>query len=173
MSKKLSKEKIEQIFVLYEEMNSMNDVAKALNVSKGVVHKVLNNEQRSHEHERLVNDYKKIREESNNNLIEIMQSNTVDKVVKLAIGKLTSKNMDKDIERGGLGNMYRLVGMFTDKVLSIKDHEIKLKQLSIREKELAIKEKELELRISNPESFATVNIVNDAPKDDKYGIAHI
>jgi hypothetical protein len=45
----------------------------------------------------------------------------------------------------------------------VKNVEIKLAELEIKRQLLSIKEKELELRITNPEAFHTVNIINDAP----------
>ena len=169
MSKKLSEEKIEQVFILYEQYQSMSKVATLLKISKGTVHNVLRNERKGSEHERMLNDYKIVKEKSNMKLLDMMQSSLVDNVVEKAIGKLTDENMNADISRNGIGNMYRLIGMFTDKSISIRELDIKLKQLTIREKELSIKEKELELRISNPEAFHTVQIINDAPPtSDEY-----
>jgi hypothetical protein len=170
---KLTDEQRQHVFVLYEELGSMQKVADALGITKGYVHQILHNKNLKKKSKQLVNAVKQAKQESNNELLELIQSTQVSNIVTLAMSKLTSEAMDKDIERGGIANMYRLIGMFTDKVLSAKDHDIKLKQLEIRQKELAIKEKELELRISNPEAFATVNIINDAPREEDYATTHI
>lgn len=170
-NKRLTKEETAQVFVLREQGHSMQKVADLLGISKGAVHKILHNNTRSEQHERLVNDYKKVKEESNKQIIEMMQGNMASGIVDTALGKLTSENMDKDIDRAGIGNIYRIVGMFTDKVLAIKDQTIREKQLDIRLKELEIKEKELELRISDPHAFAPVTIVNDAPPDKEVDYA--
>jgi predicted transcriptional regulator len=158
------KERDIQVHALYEEMNSMQKVAEALNISKGLVHKILKNERPDKEVEHFVNEYKQIRENSAKSILKQIEDNSTAKIVERALGKLNDENMDYDVSKYGIGNMYRVVGMLTDKTLAIKDQEIRLKQLEIKQKELEIKEKELELRISSPEAFATYTIINDAPK---------
>lgn len=164
---KVTNEMIEQAFILYEELNSMQKVADKLKVSKGTVSNILRKHNKNERHIKLLDDYRKTREESNKKLLEMLQSSQVDYVVNLAIKKLNSSNMDYDIEKSGIGNMYRLIGMFTDKQLNIKDMKLKERQMALRERELELKEKELELRITNPEMFHSVQIVNDAPKWEK------
>lgn len=155
-------ERDRQIHVLYQKLNSMEKVADALGISKSTVHKALNSERRIEQNAELANEVKKIKEDGNKKLLDLMQSHTVDKIVANALGKLNDRNLNEEIKKRGVGNIYRIVGMFADKVLAIKDHDIRLQQLEIKKLELQIKQQELELRISNPDAFHEVHIINDA-----------
>ncbi len=158
---------------LYGQGHSMNEVAKMVGVSKGTVHNAIKRSdvdsttlkiRHLERTKKYAEQLTTANEEQTGDMLGFIQSKGITEVCRLAISKLTSKNMDYDIQKNGIGNMYRIIGMFADKVLSARDYEIKLRGMAIREKELAIKEKELELRITNPEAFRDVTIINDAPK---------
>lgn len=176
MQKKHKDERNMQIVALYEELQSMNEVAKLVGVSKGTVHNVLKKKGidatnvRIERTEKYAKQLQVARDRNTESMLDFLNSDDLTTICRRAISKLTNQNMDFDIERYGIGNMYRIIGTFADKVLSARDYEIKLRQIRIREKELEIKEKELELRITNPDMFREIQIINDAPKhDDAYG----
>jgi IS30 family transposase len=165
--KQLTDEQKREIHVLYAEMDSVRKVAQALNISKSAVANILKQDVPKDNVGQLVDSYKKVREESNKKILELIESNSTANIVRRALDMFTDENLEHDVSKYGIGNMYRVVGMLTDKTLAIKEHEIKLKQLEIKQKQLELKEKELELRISNPEAFQEVHIINDAPEEEK------
>lgn len=162
-------ERDQQIITLLNKGKTFAYIAKRLGVSKGTIHNVKKRWKADPDKQEILNEIEHNNKKAEMRLIDLMQSSAVDGVVALAISKLNEQNINADINKYGIGNMYRLIGMFTDKTLAIKEYDIKLKQLAIKERELSIKEKELELRISNPEAFHEVHIINDAPREELDG----
>ena len=162
-------ERDQKIITLLNAGQPFSFIAKKLKISKGTVHNVHKRWQKDDEKKVILNEIERINHQQTQNVIDMVKSAQYQDVAKYALGLLNEENMDKEIERSGIVNIYRMLGQFIDKTTSVEDLEIRRRQVAIREREVAIKEKELELRISNPEAFHTVQIINDAPPtSDEY-----
>lgn len=106
-------------------------------------------------------------EKTEDSIYRMVQSEIFANIARDALNLLNAENLKIDVDTRGVGNLYRLVGVFVDKTIAIDELELRRQHMNLKRRELELKEKELELRISNPEAFHTVQIVNDAPKDEE------
>lgn len=168
MSKQQSTwDKANEALLLYEKLGSMAKVAREMGISKAYVYKLVKKAKETDYGERAVNEFKKAREQANQDIIKRVRSAQYSNVFRQAVNLLEDENnLKHEIESRGIGNIIKLQGNIVDKTVALEELELKKRQMDVKERELAIKEKELELRERNPEAFQEVHIINDAPKND-------
>ena len=147
---------VRECIVLYEELQNYSEVARRLNIAVNTVKNIVTNKDLLQKHSDLMQKYAEVKEKDTNDLIELVKSARYTNIANNIVDMFNKENLEEERQSNGIRNLINLLGNTVDKT-------IKIKNLAIKERELAIKEKELELRISNPELFHTVNIINDAP----------
>jgi hypothetical protein len=164
--------KVRECILLYQDMQNYSKVGEALNLAPNTVKKIVNDKQLLQKHDDLLQKYAKIKQKDTNDLLELVKSTRYTDIANNIVDILTLDNLEHERQTNGIRNLISLLGNTIDKTVKIKNVEIKLAELDIKRKLLSIKEKELELRITNPEAFHTVNIINDAPtiKDEELNV---
>jgi len=167
----LSNDVKEQIWVLHEvrKMNN-SDIAHQLGVARNTVIKVLKD--RTNRNAQFMSKIKKVEQESNENLLKMLQEDTrIPKIFNSILNRLMeSSNIDDEIGKYGLKSLTNIYGVLADKHLASKKLMIEERAIDVKERTLELKEEELKARIENPDAFATVQIINDAPREDRlYG----
>ena len=163
------KERDQKIITMLNAGEPFSSIAKRLKISKGTVHNVHKRWQKDDDKSKILNELEQITQQQTKDIIDMVRSTQYHQVAKYALDLLNEQNMNEEVDRNGITTIYRMLGQFIDKTTSVEELDIKRRQIAIREREVAIREKELELRISNPEAFHTVQIINDAPPtSDEY-----
>ena len=114
---------------------------------------------------KILDKLKADREANEARMMDLIESSQYFNTVERAMSKLTDKAMNDEIDQRGIGNIYKLVGLFIDKANNYEQLKLKRQQVALQQKQLEIREKELELRVTNPEAFHEVHIINDAPSE--------
>lgn len=156
------------ILAMIHEGHSQRYIADKLGMSKANIARVVKRVK-----ETPLNDYaqaildkmKADREESQSKMMELIESSQYYNTVERALHKLTDQAMDNEIEQRGIGNIYKLIGTFIDKTTSLQRLRLEREQVALKTKQLELREKELDMRVTNPEAFHEVHIINDAPSD--------
>jgi hypothetical protein len=161
--KPMSPEKMKQCVLLYEELQSYSEVGRRLDLAPNTVKRIVNDKDILQSNDELLQEYAKIKQKDTNDLLELVKSVRYTNIANNIVDILTLDNLEHERQTNGIRNLISLLGNTIDKTVKIKNVEIKLAELEIKRQLLSIKEKELELRITNPEAFHTVNIINDAP----------
>ena len=130
------------IAALYEDLNSMNEVAKRVGVSKGTVFNVLKRLEENPEDERILNEVKKtVRErnkEETTDILEMIKSARVTSIVGRAMKMLDKdKTLAHQIEKYGIQGITSMVGMLVDKSLKLQSLEIERQNIELRNKEIS------------------------------------
>lgn len=157
------------IIEMREKGHTLDHIAKKFKLSKSGVFQIVNGNRSVRTGEKtqqLVQELKRTEAVEKETLFDIIRSVRFSDIVYKAVNILDNvDNLNKEFEERGIGNLYRLVGVLTDKSIALEQLEIKKRELEIKERELEIRLKELELRIQRPEAFHEVHIINDAPKE--------
>jgi purine-nucleoside phosphorylase len=155
-------------------MQNYSHVAKRLNIAPNTVKNVWLSKDEDEDLQKVVQEVANIKKESNEELLNHIKSSTYANITKNAMDLLTPDNLKLEVEQRGIKGLITLIGNSADKVLAVKDMDLKERAMSIRERELELKEMELKARIENPDAFSTVTIINDAPrhKGEEYAIAN-
>lgn len=156
------------ILAMIHEGHSQRYIADKLGMSKANIARVVKRVK-----ETPLNDYaqaildkmKADREESQSKMMDLIESSQYYNTVERALQKLTDQAMDNEIEQRGIGNIYKLIGTFIDKTTSLQRLRLEREQVALKTKQLELREKELDMRVTNPEAFHEVHIINDAPSD--------
>ncbi len=156
------------ILAMIHEGHSQRYIADKLGMSKANIARVVKRVK-----ETPLNDYaqaildkmKADREESQSKMMDLIESSQYYNTVERALQKLTDQAMDDEIEQRGIGNIYKLIGTFIDKTTSLQRLRLEREQVALKTKQLELREKELDMRVTNPEAFHEVHIINDAPSD--------
>jgi len=155
------------ILAMIEDGHSQRYIADKMGMSKTNVSRIvkrLKDNELSPYAMKILEAMKADRKKNEARMMELIESSHYFHTVERAIAKLTDKNMDDEIAQRGIGNIYKLVGTFIDKSTNYENLKLKREQVALQTKQLEIKEKELELRLTNPEAFHEVHIINDAPE---------
>lgn len=156
------------ILAMIHEGHSQRYIADKLGMSKANIARVVKRVK-----DTPLNDYaqaildkmKADREESQSKMMDLIESSQYYNTVERALQKLTDQAMDDEIEQRGIGNIYKLIGTFIDKTTSLQRLRLEREQVALKTKQLELREKELDMRVTNPEAFHEVHIINDAPSD--------
>lgn len=156
------------ILAMIHEGHSQRYIADKLGMSKANIARVVKRVK-----DTPLNDYaqaildkmKADREESQSKMMDLIESSQYYNTVERALQKLTDQAMDNEIEQRGIGNIYKLIGTFIDKTTSLQRLRLEREQVALKTKQLELREKELDMRVTNPEAFHEVHIINDAPSD--------
>ena len=154
---------------LHDDGMTQRAIAEHVGIAVSTVNAILKNEQpnkTAEQTERIHKKLKKMREVDMANVLDLVRTASFAEVGSKALSILNNeKNLDDEVEKRGIANIYRIFGMVVDKSIAVEQLKLEHRKMDVREKELDIKLRELELRISNPDAFHEVHIINDAPKD--------
>lgn len=130
------------IVALYQDLNSMNEVAKRIGVSKGTVYNVLKKFENEPEDERIMNEIKKTVKERNEeetaDILEMIKGARVSSIVGKAIKMLDKDStLQQQIDKYGIQGITNMVGMLVDKSLKLQSMELERQNLELRNKEIS------------------------------------
>jgi sulfatase maturation enzyme AslB (radical SAM superfamily) len=161
---------IRECILLYAELQSYSEVGRRLNLAPNTVKKIVNNEELLQKHSDLMQKYEEVKKQETNDLIELVKSVKYSNIANNIVDMFDRDNLEQERNTNGIRNLISLLGNTIDKTIKIKELEIKQQQLELSIRQLALREKELDARLDSGETFANVQIVNDAPiRDDSYG----
>lgn len=158
------------IMEMREKGHTLEFIGKKFKLSKSGVYQIVKGNRSARTGEKtkeLVQELKRTEAQEKETLFDIIRSVRFSDIVYKAVNILDNvDNLNKEFNDRGIGNLFRLVGVLTDKSIALEQLELDKRKMDIKERELEIRLKELELRIQRPEAFHEVHIINDAPKDD-------
>ena len=165
----LSNEQKDQIVILKETENKNNtQISRLLGIDRGTVIKVLKSGWKVNQ--QFINTINENRQIENNNLLEKIKSIRYNDIVTDVLSLFTKENMQNELDVRGMRSLIALQGNMLDKAMAYERLDLEKRKVDIAERTLELKEEELEARINNPDAFATVQIINDAPKEENiYG----
>ena len=165
----LSNEQKDQIVILKETENKNNtEISRHLGIDRGTVIKVLKSGWKVNQ--QFINTINENRQIENNNLLEKIKSIRYNDIVTDVLSLFTKENMQNELDVRGMRSLIALQGNMLDKAMAYERLDLEKRKVDIAERTLELKEEELEARINNPDAFATVQIINDAPKEENiYG----
>lgn len=150
-----------QIVVLYSDLKCYSTVAKRLDIAVNTVKNVWLKKDKDTDLCKVVQSYAKVKKESNETLIEMLNGTQYANITKNAMDLLTTANMQKEINNRGIKALITITGISYDKTMAYKRLMIDERKLDLAERTLALKEQELQARIDNPEAFSNIIIVKD------------
>ena len=150
------------------EGKNNTEIARLVGVNRGSVIKVLKSNWTVNQ--QFLDDYNKNEQKNNEELLDIIKSVRYKDIAVDGISIFTKENMQKEFDTRGLRSIIALVGNTLDKGMAYEKLQLERAKLDIQERTLELKEQELQARLDNPDAFATVQIINDAPVEGKqYG----
>jgi hypothetical protein len=165
----LSNEQKDQIVILKKTEHKNNtEISRLLGIDRGTVIKVLKSGWQVNQ--QFIDTINENRQIENNNLLEKIKSIRYNDIVTDVLSLFTKKNMEKELDVRGMRSLIALQGNMLDKGMAYERLELEKRKVDIAERMLELKEEELEARINNPDAFATVQIINDAPKEEEENI---
>ena len=168
--KQIQEHIIREMFILHSDGMSANEIGERLNKAPNTVLKYLKDETYIAQYGELLQEIEQIHKKSNETIIELVKSTRYSDIANNIVDIFTKANLEEERESNGIRNLISLLGNTIDKTIALKRLDIQDKQLELQVRTLELKEKELEARIENPDAFATVQIINDAPqKETPYG----
>ena len=169
----LSKEVIDRmVYLKTEEQKSDSAIAKLVGVSRGTVIKYLKNNLyiKSRQNEQFVQQYKEIKQNEAKEILDIVRSERYSTIANDIVDLFDKDSLEKERDVRGIRSLTALLGNTIDKTIALKRLALDERKLNIQERTLQLKEEELKARLENPDAFATVQIINDAPiKENEYG----
>lgn len=172
----LSKTQIEQIKTMALDGHTEQEICDAVGVSRGTVYKYKpkKNEQREKENEEFKQKYIKVKNEVNDRWFDKLRTDDrQEKIVDKILNLLNDEELlEKEIATSGIRSVVGAYKILVETNVKTKELSLKERNMDIRQQELEIKQKELELRMTNPEAFNTVQIINDAPKPSELDYAN-
>ena len=159
----------DQIVILKEnEQKNNTEIARLVGVSRASVISVLKSNWTVNS--QFLDTYNKNEQENNAKLLDMIKSIRYKDIVSDGLSMFTKGNMQIEFDMRGMRSIIALVGNSFDKGMAYEKLELDKRKVEIQERTLELKERELEARIENPDAFATVHIVNDAPvHESNYG----
>ena len=150
------------------EGKNNTEIARLVGVNRGSVIKVLKSNWTVNQ--QFLDDYNKNEQKNNEELLDIIKSVRYKDIAVDGISIFTKENMQQEFDTRGLRSIIALVGNTLDKGMAYEKLQLERAKLDIQERTLELKEQELQARLDNPDAFATVQIINDAPVEGKqYG----
>lgn len=170
----LKKEVIDRmVYLKTEEQKSDTAIAKLVGVSRGTVIKYLKDNLyiKSKQNEQFVQQYKEIKQNDAKEILDIIRGEKYSTITSNIIDLFDKESLKNERDTRGIRSLTALLGNTVDKTIALKKLELDERNTLVKEKTLELKEKELNARIENPDAFATVQIINDAPaeKSKPYG----
>jgi len=150
-----------QIVVLYSDLQNYSTVAKRLDIAVNTVKNVWLKKDTDTDLCKVVQSYAKIKKESNETLLEMLNGSQYANITKNAMDLLTTANMEKEINTRGIKALITITGISYDKTMAYKRLELDTRKVELAERTLELKETELQARIDNPEAFSNIIIVKD------------
>lgn len=166
--KETSQENIKQCIVLYNELQSYSEVGRQLNLAPNTVKRIVNDKAIIANHSDILQKIAKIKENSNIDLLSKIKSIRYNAIVDDVLSLFTKANMEIEFKQRGMRALIALQGNMFDKGITYQRLELDKRKVDLTERALELKERELNARIENPESFATVTIINDVDEVAAY-----
>lgn len=161
---------IRKMFILHGENVTPNKIAARLKIAPNTVRKHLADKDNIARYGDLMNEIEQMHSKSNMEVLELVKSVRYSEIANTIVDMLNPTNLEEERKERGLRNHINLLGNVIDKSIKLQNLDIRHKELEISLKQLELKEKEFNARMENPEAFAVVQIVNDAPMvDNNYG----
>ena len=168
--KQTDEKTIRECILLYEELQSYSEVGRRLSLAPNTVKKIVNSDEYLQNNADLLQKYAKLKEKDTNDIIELIKSARYSDIANNIVDIFTKENLIAENNKNGIRNLISLLGNTVDKTMALKRLDIQEKQLELSIRQLELKEQELAARLENPDAFATVQIINDAPiKETAYG----
>ena len=161
-----------QCFILYDELQSYSAVGRQLKLAPNTVKSIVHNSGLIARFNPLLQEIANIKKDSNDKLLDIIQSSAYKTTTELALGKLDSDTLDFEIGKNGIRSLIALIGNSFDKGIAYDRLQLDKRKVDIAERTLGLKEQELQARILNPEAFTSVTIVNDSSKANEWYEKH-
>jgi transposase len=118
----------------FEEKLSINAIHKRTKLNRRTITKYVNAQdyKKNAQDTQFTEQYKKIREESNSKLLDMIKSNDYANITKTAMSLLTKKTLQDEIAKRGIRAVVGLISNSMDKTMALKrleiDEEVKLRQ---------------------------------------------
>lgn len=159
------------IYLKTEEQKTDSAIAKLLGVSRTSVTKYCKDNLyiKSKQNKQFVQQYKKIKQDEAKEILDIVRSEKYSTIASDIVNLFDKESLMKERDIRGIRSLTALLGNTIDKTIKLKQLALDERKVDIAERTLELKEQELQARIDNPDAFATVTIVNDAPMETKYG----
>jgi len=152
----------DQIVILKEiEHKNNTEIARLVRVNRGSVINVLKSGWKVNQ--QFLNTYNENNKENNDKLLDIIKSIRYNDIVDNVLSLFTKENMEIEFKERGMRALIALQGNMFDKGMAYEKLQLDKRKVTVSERTLELKEEELQARIDNPEAFATVQIINDAP----------
>ncbi len=151
-----------QCFILYDDLQSYSAVGRKLNLAPNTVKNIVTNKDFIAKFNPLLQQIAIIKKDSNEKLLDIIQSTQYKATTELALGKLDSETLDYEIGKNGIRSLIALIGNSFDKGMAYERLQLDERKVDIAERTLTLKETELQARIDNPDAFNEVIIINEA-----------
>jgi DNA-binding XRE family transcriptional regulator len=164
----LTHETKEKIHLMHSvQKMSKLQISQKLGISRNTVIKIL--KENYTPSEQLLKDVQKVKDEHNESLIKILRDDDrLPSIVSKILNSIDNEDViQRLVDTDNIRPLMTVVGVLGDKTIAAKRLKIEEGRLRALEKQVELKERELELRTTNPESFHTVQIINDADKYDK------
>lgn len=170
----LSKEVIDRmIYLKTEEQKTDTAIARLLGVSRGTVIKYLKDNLyiKSKQNEQFVQQYKEIKQNEAKEILDIVRSEKYSTIAIDIVDLFDKESLKTERDIRGIRSLTALLGNTIDKTIALKRLALDERKVEIQARTLELKEQELKARLDNPDAFATIQIINDAPvtKDNIYG----
>ena len=165
----LTNEQKDQIFILSKQEGKNNtEIAALMGLNRGTIIKVLKSDWTVGQH--FLDTYNKNVQQNNEKLLDMIKSIRYQDIVSDGLSMFSKENMQEEFKMRGLRSIIALVGNSFDKGMALEKLELDKRKVEVAERTLELKEQELKARMENPEAFATVQIINDAPIErNEYG----
>lgn len=163
----LSSQQKDMIVILSENEQLNNvQISVKVGVARASVIKVLKSNWTVNS--QFLDDYNKNRQQNNESLLEMIKSVRYQDIVSDVLSIFTLENLKVEFDIRGLRSLIALQGNAFDKGMKYESLQLDKRKVDIAERTLELKEEELRARIDNPEAFASVTIINDAPMEKRY-----
>lgn len=159
------------IYLKTEEQKTDSAIARIVGVSRGTVIKYLKDNLyiKSKQNEQFVQQYKEIKQNEAKEILDIVRSEKYSTIASNIVDLFDKESLKIERDIRGIRSLTALLGNTIDKTIKLKQLALDERKVDVAERTLELKEQELQARIDNPEAFANVTIINDAPMENKYG----
>lgn len=155
-------------YLFLERKMSKAEIARQTGIARNTIIAILKEPQPDIAH--LCNIVKNSVEKQSQQLIEIIENDSkLPEIILKILNAVNDTELINDYAKNnGLKSLMTAFGVLSDKNISIKKLELERRKVEAIEKQLALKERELDLRMTSPEAFNGVTIINDVDAVREY-----
>lgn len=139
-------------------------IMKKLNWSRMTVYKVLN------EPKPEMKALEEIADKQNQKLIDIIEhDDKLPQIILKILDAINDKALIKEYaNNNGLKSLMTAFGVISDKNINVKKLDLERRKVVALEKQVELKQRELDMRLTTPEAFNGVTIINDVEQAKEY-----